>query len=536
MSERSSLDTDDRAHPASPVAAPAYDARAPGAGAPLPPGLGNLAVSPARRLSAPSPACGEERSSKREPRSERLMPGLLLGPPYSALAASIATAEEAAARGAALARLHGRSAATGGAGGAQSLSAADPLAGAAPHAPPSRLSFDAFAAVPPLAEEGDAGGADLSVELLGLPLRYSCDSDDNMLSPTVLRRSFSGGVMDPNPFGRTGTAPGALSALLRGTPAALPPSRLSNCSAPPPDAPPPSPEETAAAASVTAAGVAAGVAADAAAVADFDAAELCCRLSRARQTVDFVHRQRTRFCSLAKQRLSLWDALLALDEVPPVAAALASGAPRGPPVRHLAASVAAAEAALATHPGAPWLAFVALTHALGRLLLLPRFGGEPAWAVVGETFPVGARFSPAVSFSAFFAANPDRRKRAYAAPHGVYVPGAGLAEVDMAWSGDEYLLEVLARNRAALPSEGLFCVRYASFEALGQPGVSYNALMSETERATALPWLDALRAIRRQAAAAGAAPDAPDGRQRLLALEGMLRPLLDHFCPGELRW
>lgn len=106
----------------------------------------------------------------------------------------------------------------------------------------------------------------------------------------------------------------------------------------------------------------------------------------------------------------------------------------------------------------------------------------------------------------------------------------------MAWSGDEYLLEVLARNRAALPSEGLFCVRYASFEALGQPGVSYNALMSEHERATALPWLDALRAIRRQAAAAGAAPDAPDGRQRLLALEGTLRPLLDHFCPGELRW
>ena len=170
------------------------------------------------------------------------------------------------------------------------------------------------------------------------------------------------------------------------------------------------------------------------------------------------------------------------------------------------------------------------------LLLLPAFGGEPAWAVVGETFPVGARFSPAVSFSAFFAANPDRRKRAYAAPLGVYVPGAGLAEVDMAWSADEYLLEVLARNRAALPAEGLFCVRYASFAALGAPGVSYNALMSGAERAAALPWLDALRDIKRRAAVASAAPDAPDGRQRLLALEATLRPLVERFCPGELRW
>ena len=106
----------------------------------------------------------------------------------------------------------------------------------------------------------------------------------------------------------------------------------------------------------------------------------------------------------------------------------------------------------------------------------------------------------------------------------------------MAWSADEYLLEVLARNRAALPAEGLFCVRYASFAALGQPGVSYNALMSEHERTDALPWLDALRAIKAKAAAASAAPDAPDGLQRLLALEGTLRPLLDRFCPGELRW
>jgi inositol oxygenase len=326
------------------------------------------------------------------------------------------------------------------------------------------------------------------------------DSDLSDSSPAALRRSFSCSTMDP-------LFPGAGAARARRASSFLLAQLEAPCTPP--------------------RGLGAEAAAD-------DAVELCCRLSRARQTVDFVHRQRARHCSLSKARLSLWDALLLLADVPPIAAALAAGAPGAPPVHHLAASVAAAEAARAAHPSQPWLAFVALTHALGRLLLLPRFGGEPAWACVGETFPVGCRFDPSVSYAACFGANPDRRKRAYASPTGVYAPGCGLAEVDMCWSGDEYLLEVLARNRAALPSEGLFCIRYGSFAALGGAAVGYNALLTPAERG-ALPWLGALRALKREAAADAPAQHA-DGRAALLALEHVYRPLLDQFCPGELRW
>jgi inositol oxygenase len=242
-------------------------------------------------------------------------------------------------------------------------------------------------------------------------------------------------------------------------------------------------------------------------------------------------------CRLNKARLSLWDALLLLDDVPPVAAALCAGAPGAPPVRHLAASLAAAAAAMQAHPDAPWLAFVALTHALGRLLLLPRFGGEPAWSVVGDTFPVGCRFDPSVSYAACFGANPDRRKRAYASPTGVYAPGCGLSEVDMCWSCDEYLLEVLARNRAALPPAGLFCVRYASFASLGGAAVGYNALLTPAER-DSLPWLHDLRRVKRDAAAASDAAlgPHPDARAALRAMEHVYRPLIDQFCPGELCW
>lgn len=45
------------------------------------------------------------------------------------------------------------------------------------------------------------------------------------------------------------------------------------------------------------------------------------------------------------------------------------------------------------YPGEEWDWFhlTGFIHDLGKLLLLPRFG-EPQWAAVGDTFPVGCRF------------------------------------------------------------------------------------------------------------------------------------------------
>ena len=88
-----------------------------------------------------------------------------------------------------------------------------------------------------------------------------------------------------------------------------------------------------------------------------------------------------------------------------------------------------------------------------------RFGAEPQWAIVGETFPVGCRFHPAIRHSQFFSANPDRRKRLYSSPTGVYREGCGLGGVLMSWGAGEYLHLVLRLNRVALPAEALFCLR-----------------------------------------------------------------------------
>lgn len=99
---------------------------------------------------------------------------------------------------------------------------------------------------------------------------------------------------------------------------------------------------------------------------------------------------------------------------------------------------------------------------LGKLLAHAKWGAEPQWAICGETFPVGCRFHPAVRHSQYFAANPDRRKRLYASPTGVYREGCGLGGVLMSWGAGEYLHLVLRLNRVALPAEALFCLRCVS--------------------------------------------------------------------------
>ncbi len=77
-----------------------------------------------------------------------------------------------------------------------------------------------------------------------------------------------------------------------------------------------------------------------------------------------------------------------------------------------------------------------------------RFGGEPQWAVCGESFPVGCRFAREVVCPQFFSVNPDRRRRLYSSAAGMYRPGCGLAAVYMSWSAAEYLYMVRARLAA----------------------------------------------------------------------------------------
>ena len=105
-----------------------------------------------------------------------------------------------------------------------------------------------------------------------------------------------------------------------------------------------------------------------------------------------------------------------------------------------------------------------LIHDFGKVLCL---FGEPQWAVVGDTFPVGCAWSAKIVYPEFFRDNPDRQVPAYQTPCGVYEEGCGLDNVDMSWGHDEYMYHVV---KDYLPEEALYMIRYHSFYPIHREG------------------------------------------------------------------
>ena len=87
-----------------------------------------------------------------------------------------------------------------------------------------------------------------------------------------------------------------------------------------------------------------------------------------------------------------------------------------------------------------WFLLTGLIHDLGKILCL---WGEPQWAVVGDTFPVGCAWSDKIVFPEFFRQNPDANVPEYQTRSGVYEEGCGLDRVDLSWGHDEYLYHVV---------------------------------------------------------------------------------------------
>lgn len=186
------------------------------------------------------------------------------------------------------------------------------------------------------------------------------------------------------------------------------------------------------------------------------------------QTLEFVRRKHAEYTPLTHARMGVWEAVDALagivDESDPDLDL--------PQIEH---ALQTAEA-LRRDAKPRWLILVGFVHDLGKVLY--RFG-EPQWAVVGDTFPVGCAFSDRIVFPELFAANPDTRVPDYATRTGIYREGCGLDAVHMSWGHDEYLYHVL---REHLPEEALYVIRYHSFYAQHREG-AYDFLLDARDRA-----------------------------------------------------
>jgi inositol oxygenase len=191
------------------------------------------------------------------------------------------------------------------------------------------------------------------------------------------------------------------------------------------------------------------------------------RLNHTNQTRDFVLSKRREYLSLDRRRMGIWEALEYLNT-------LVDDSDPDTDLSQIEHCVQTAESIRRDgHPR--WMVLAGLIHDLGKILCL---WGEPQWAVVGDTFPVGCAWSSKIVFPEFFANNPDAKVPEYQTRLGVYEEGCGLDKVNLSWGHDEYLYHVV---KDYLPAEALYMIRYHSFYPGHREG-QYGYLMNDEDR------------------------------------------------------
>jgi inositol oxygenase len=197
------------------------------------------------------------------------------------------------------------------------------------------------------------------------------------------------------------------------------------------------------------------------------------RANHRHQTLDFVRQKQQQFAPGKHGQRGVWESMEFLDT-------LVDDSDPDTQLSQLQHLLQTAEAIRKDgHPR--WFILAGLIHDLGKTLCLH---GEPQWAAVGDTFPVGCRFSDKIVFSEFFADNPDSQRPELMTDCGIYERGCGLDHVLLSWGHDEYMYQV-ARNH--LPHEALGMLRYHSFYAWHRDG-AYQHLMTAQDYET-LEWV-----------------------------------------------
>ena len=191
------------------------------------------------------------------------------------------------------------------------------------------------------------------------------------------------------------------------------------------------------------------------------------RKNHANQTLAFVQQKKAEYLPLNRERMTVWQMLEHLND-------LVDESDPDTTFTQIDHALQTAEAARrANQPR--WMIATGFIHDLGKVLC--KFG-EPQWAVVGDTNPVGCRFSPKIVHSDFFALNPDATHPVYSTEFGIYEQNCGLQNVHMSWGHDEYVYQML---KDRLPEPGLYMLRYHSFYAWHREG-AYDHLLDDHDR------------------------------------------------------
>jgi len=236
------------------------------------------------------------------------------------------------------------------------------------------------------------------------------------------------------------------------------------------------------------------------------------RQNHLRQTYEFAQAKRKEFLGLNRRKMSVWEAMEYLNT-------LVDDSDPDTDLSQLQHLLQTSEHIRADgHPR--WFILAGMIHDLGKMLCL---WGEPQWAVVGDTFPTGCRYSNKIVFPQFFAENADSQNPRYQTALGVYEEGCGLDKVQISWGHDEYIYHV---TRDYLPDEALYMLRYHSFYPWHRES-EYNHLTNARDRAM-LPWVQKFN-LYDLYTKSHAKPD-------VNALRPFYEDLIAEYFPAKLNW
>jgi inositol oxygenase len=191
------------------------------------------------------------------------------------------------------------------------------------------------------------------------------------------------------------------------------------------------------------------------------------RMNHTWQSYDFVREKEAQYLAFDKREMTVWEAFDFLNQ-------LVDDSDPDTDLDQFQHLLQTSEAIRRDgHPD--WMVLTGLMHDMGKVLCL---FGEPQWAVVGDTFPVGCAYSDKVVYPEFFQYNADFNDERYNSRLGVYSEGCGLRKVHMSWGHDEYIYQML---KDYLPEPGLYMLRYHSFYAWHREG-GYEHLLDDHDR------------------------------------------------------
>jgi len=236
------------------------------------------------------------------------------------------------------------------------------------------------------------------------------------------------------------------------------------------------------------------------------------RQNHALQTLEFARAKRAEYGTLNKTEMGIWEAMERLNE-------LVDDSDPDTDLSQIEHNLQTAEAIRADgHPR--WFQLTGFIHDLGKVLTM---WGEPQWAVVGDTFPVGCRWSEKIVYPEYFSANPDSTNPELMSRYGVYEEQCGLENVNLSWGHDEYLYHV---TKPYLPEEAQYMIRYHSWYSAHRE-MDYQYLMSDHD----MQMMDSVRKFNPYDLYSKSAV-----KPELATLKPYYEGLVSEFFPAKIRW